>query len=53
MLRKSVAGKGVWRALGDDFRTFLIEFVSSVPQTELPSAALLGKQEGHKRPRSE
>ena len=25
-----------WRAQGDDFRTFLNEFVSSVPQAEFP-----------------
>jgi len=26
----------IWRAQGDDFRTFLNEFVLSVPQAELP-----------------
>ena len=29
-----------WRAQGDDFRTFLNEFVSSIPQAELPNGRL-------------
>ncbi len=31
-----------WCAQGDDFRTFLKEFVSSVPQVELPTGRLAG-----------
>jgi len=29
--------KNKWRAQGDDFRTFLGDFVAALPQIELPS----------------
>jgi len=29
-----------WRAQGDNYRTFLTEFVSSMPQAELPIGRL-------------
>ena len=33
--------QGKWRAQGDDFRTFLADFVAALPQVEFPSGLSL------------
>jgi hypothetical protein len=36
--RRLMTGEGLkWRAQGDDFRTFLAEFMSALPQAEIAS----------------
>jgi len=42
--------QGKWRAQGDDFRTFLNEFVSSVPQAEVPIGRLVALDDPTIRP---